>query len=36
VVTGAIFLERYVKGNKSGARWLQPTQPRIVSVRVEH
>ena len=29
------FLERYVKGDKAAARWLKPTQPKIVSVQVK-
>jgi predicted dienelactone hydrolase len=29
------FLERYVAGDASAARWLEPTQPKIVSVRVK-
>jgi predicted dienelactone hydrolase len=29
------FLERYVAGDKSAARWLRPTQPKVVSVRVK-
>ena len=29
------FLERYVAGDAAAARWLKPTEPKIVSVRVK-